>query len=195
MAEVGYIRVSTVNQNDARQLAEIELQHTFKEKLSGKSIKRPKLQECLNFCRAGDTLHVHSMDRLARNLKDLQNIVDSLVKREVKVHFHKENLIFSGEDNSLSKLMLQIMGAVAEFERSLINERQKEGIKLAQEKGVRFGRKPVVDDEKLNQIVNLLNKGLNKKEISEKMRISRQTLYKALKDVKKIHQTKANLNN
>lgn len=190
MADVGYIRVSTVHQNDARQLVEIKLDHVFKEKISGKSIKRPNLQECLKFCRAGDTLHVHSMSRLARNNIDLQQIVKDLIERKVTVHFHKENLIFNSGSNLMSKLMLQIMGAYGEFERGNIKERQKEGIEAAKKKGIRFGRKPIVDDEKLNQIVTLLNEGINKKDIALKVGISRQTLYKALNSVKKIHQVK-----
>ena len=184
MANVGYIRVSSITQNDSRQLDGVALDKIFKEKISGKSIKRPELEKCIDYIRDGDTLHVHSMDRLARNLKDLQNIVDDLTGEGVKVFFHKENLIFSGGKDPMSKLMLQIMGAVAEFERSLIKERQREGIALAQKNGKRFGPKPIIDDEKINKIVELLNKGMNKSNIAAEIGVSRQTLYKALKNLK-----------
>ncbi|NOX33741.1 MAG: recombinase family protein [Deltaproteobacteria bacterium] len=183
MADVGYVRVS-ITQNDTRQLEGIPLDKVFREKISGKSIKRPELEKCIDYIREGDTLHVHSMDRLARNLKDLQNIVDDLTGEDVKVFFHKENLIFSGGEDPMSKLMLQIMGAVAEFERSMIKERQREGIALAKKKGKRFGPKPVIDDEKFKRIVEFLNMGMNKTDISAKIGVSRQTLYKALKNLK-----------
>ena len=185
MAEVGYIRVSSFNQNDTKQLAEIKIDHVFKEKMSGKNLKRPKLQECLSFCRAGDTLHVNSMDRLAINLKELQQIVCNITKKEVKVQFHKENLTFTGEDNPLSKQMLQIMGAVAEFERSLVKERQKEGIEAAKKRGVKLGRKPLMDDEKKEKIISLLNERLTKKEIAFKLGVSYETIRLTLKKIEK----------
>lgn len=185
MAEVGYIRVSSFNQNDARQLAKVKIDHIFKEKISVKNLKRPKLQECLDFCRAGDTLHVNSMDRLARNLKELQQIVSSIIKKEVKIQFHKENLTFTGEDNPPSKLMLQIIEAVTEFERSLLRERQKDGIEAAKKRGVKLGRKPVIDNEKKEQIINLLNERLTKKDIAFKLGVSYETIRLTLKKIEK----------
>jgi len=125
---VGYIRVSTLDQNTSRQeeqLSGFELDRTFIDKASGKDTARPQLQEAIKYCREGDKLIVHSMDRLARNLDDLRAIVRGLTDRGVAVQFVKENLTFIGEDSPMSKLMLSVMGAFAEFERSLIKERQR----------------------------------------------------------------------
>lgn len=123
-----------------RQLDDIELEKIFEEKASAKDADRPVLQDCIDYLRAGDCLHVHSIDRLARNMMDLQKIVTDLNSKSISVTFHKEDLTFTGNgDSPMSKLMLQMMGSFAEFERSLINERQREGIAKAQQKGVRFG--------------------------------------------------------
>ncbi|MCP3943123.1 MAG: recombinase family protein, partial [Desulfobacteraceae bacterium] len=146
---VGYIRASSSGQNLDRQLDGIELDEIFKDEISGKDKNRPNLKRCIKHCRKGDILHIHSMDRLARNLKDLLEIVEDLIGQGTSVKFHKENLTFNGQNDPMSKLMLQVMGAVAEFERSLILDRQKEGINKALQKGVKFGPKPAVDNEKL----------------------------------------------
>ena len=178
--QIGYIRVSTVDQNTDRQLDGISLDKVFKEKISGKSIKRPILQQCFEHLREGDTLHVHSMDRLARNLKDLQNIVEELTGKGIKVKFHKENLEFANDTSPMSKLMLQIMGAVAEFERSLIKERQMEGIQKAKELGKPLGRKPALTDDQVIDLKQKVNAGEEKKALAKEFGISRQTLYRIL---------------
>ncbi len=178
---IGYIRVSTVDQNTDRQLDSIYLDKTFKEKLSGKDTKRPQLQACLDYLREGDTLHVHSMDRLARNLMDLQGMVETLTGKGILVQFHKENLVFSNDTTAMSKLMLQIMGAVAEFERSLIKERQREGIAKAKEAGKHMGRKPSLTDLQVQQANRLINEGIPKTEVAGRFGISRQSLYRNLK--------------
>jgi len=177
---IGYVRVSSVGQNLDRQLDGIELDKIFTEKASAKDIKRPQLKECLDYLRDGDTLHCHSIDRLARNLIDLQMITHDLNTKGVSVNFHKENLVFTGDDNPMSKLMLQMMGAFAEFERNLIKERQAEGIAAAQKKGVRFGRRKVLDDGKITEIKARISKGEQKKALAEEYGISRQTLYSAI---------------
>ena len=125
------------------------------------------------------------MDRLAGNLKELQQIVDNITQKKVKVQFYKENLIFTGEDNPLSKLKLKIIKAVAEFERSLIRERQKEGIEAAKKRGVKLGRKPLIDSEKQEQIINYLNERLTKKEIALKLGVSYETIRLTLKKIEK----------
>ena len=178
---IGYIRVSSNGQNDERQLQDTKLDKIFKEKVSASTIKRKQLQECLSYLRDGDTLHIHSMDRLARNLMDLQNIVNSLIEKGVKIHFHKENLIFSGDDSSISKLLLQVIGAVGEFERNLIKERQMEGIRIAKRKGKHLGRHKSLSNEEIQNIKKLVADGVNKTEISKKYGISRQTVYSYLK--------------
>ena len=112
---IGYIRVSSVDQNQARQLDGVELDKTFKDKASGKDVNRPQLQAALEYLRDGDILIVHSMDRLARNLDDLRKLVLDLTKRGVVVEFVKEHLTFTAEDNAMSRLLLSVMGAFAEF--------------------------------------------------------------------------------
>ncbi len=136
---VGYVRVSTVDQNTARQLDGVAVDRTFTDKASGKDAARPQLAEALKYVREGDTLVVHSMDRLARNVEDLRRIVRDLTAAGVRVEFVKEALTFSGEDSAMSNLLLTMLGAVAEFERSLILERQREGIALAKARGAYKG--------------------------------------------------------
>ena len=182
MVNVGYIRVSSPGQKTDRQLDAVVLDKSFTDKISGSSIKRPQLQACFEYLREGDTLHVHSMDRLARNLADLQKVVADLTAQGILVKFHKEGLEFTGRDNPMAKLMMQIMGAVAEFERSLIKERQAEGIRKAKKKGVRFGRKPKLTGGQKNEIIALINAGNEKKSVAEQFGISRPTLYKVLSD-------------
>jgi len=178
---IGYMRVSSVGQNLDRQLDGIDLDKVFNEKASAKDAKRPVLQECMEYLREGDTLHVHSIDRLARNLMDLQNIVTKLSGKGVNVRFHKENLIFTGDDNPMSKLTLQLMGAFAEFERNIIKERQLEGIRIAQKKGTKFGRSKTLSDDQVAEIKERIANGEPKKTLAEEYGISRQTLYSAIK--------------
>lgn len=128
---IGYIRVSTVEQNTIRQLEGLQLKKIFTDKCSGKDTNRPQLDLMLDFIREGDTVYIHSMDRLARNLEDLRKLVNLINGKQAKVSFIKENLTFTGEDSPMSNLLLNVMGAFAEFERSLIKERQKEGIAIA----------------------------------------------------------------
>jgi len=188
--DVGYIRVSSFSQNTDRQLDGLELERTFEEKASAKDADRPVLKECMDYLRAGDCLHVHSIDRLARNLMDLQKIVQILNKKGVSITFHKENLTFTGNgDNPMNKLMLQMMGAFAEFERALIKERQREGIAKAQQKGIRFGRKPILDDEQVEKIKTRVAGGETKSALAKEYGISRQTLYTALANNDNIEKT------
>ena len=119
---IGYVRVSTFDQNVDRQLEGQSLDRTFTDKASGKDVNRPQLEALLTFAREGDTVVVHSMDRLARNLDDLRKLVQGLTKRGIRIEFEKESLSFSGEDSPMANLMLSVMGAFAEFERALIRE-------------------------------------------------------------------------
>src|SRR5689334_15803045 len=128
---VGYIRVSTLDQSTARQLDGVDLDKVFEDKASGKDTHRPQLKACLAHLREGDTLIVHSMDRLARNLTDLRALVDDLVARGVAVQFVKEGQTFTGKADHMARLMLNLMGSFAEFEREIIRERQREGIAIA----------------------------------------------------------------
>ncbi len=179
---VGYVRVSSLLQNESRQLEGIDLDTMFTDKISGKDKNRPELDRCLNHLRAGDTLHVHSIDRLARNLRDLESIVSSLTEKGVSVKFHKEGLTFTGEiNNPMNTLMLQVMGACAQFELSMIKERQREGIAIAKKQGKQIGRKSALNEDHAEQVKALWREGKTRKEIAEILNISRVTLYSFLK--------------
>lgn len=176
--KIGYLRVSSEDQNISRQLEGIELDRTFVDKISGKSTDRPQLQEMLRFVREGDHLYVHAMDRLARNLIDLRQMVQDLTTQGVTVTFIKEGLTFSGNDDAMSVLLLSVMGAVAEFERTLIRERQAEGILLAKSKGVYKGRSCAMTAAQVEEAVRKVSAGVPKAKIAREFKISRETLYK-----------------
>lgn len=175
---VGYVRVSSGGQNEARQLDGLTIDKTFTDKVSGKDIQRPQLQAMLEFVREGDTVLVHSMDRLARSLKDLEAIVTGLTGRGVTVSFVSQGMTFTGADSPMNTLMLQMLGAVAQFERSLILERQREGIAIAKAKGgVYKGRKPSLDAAGITELRALVAQGMPKAKIAAQLGISRTTLY------------------
>lgn len=177
---IGYIRVSSLLQNTERQLDGVELNKVFSDKVSGKDTARPALQEMLRFAREGDTVIIHSMDRLARNLDDLRKIVKDLTGRGVKVQFVKESLIFTGEDSPMANLLLSVMGAFAEFERAIIKERQKEGVQLAKANGKYKGRPRAMTDDRIAEIRRRVSDGETKARIARDMGISRETLYQYL---------------
>src|SRR4051795_10672443 len=178
---IGYIRVSSLDQQVARQLEGIEVDKTFTDKASGKDAKRPELELLLSFARAGDTVMVHSMDRLARNLDDLRRIVRTLTGKGVRVEFVKENLAFTGEDSPMATLLLSVMGAFAEFERALILERQREGIAAAKQRGVYTGRKPALTAGQADQLRERAAAGEQKAVLAKEFGISRETVYSYLR--------------
>lgn len=181
-AKIGYVRVSTNDQNTARQLDSEKLDRMFIDKASGKNSDRPQLQELLLYVRDQDEVIVHSMDRLARNLDDLRRLVSEFNAKGVKVRFVKEGLTFSGDDSAMSKLILSVMGAFAEFERSLILERQREGIDKAQKLGVYKGRKRALDKEQVKEIMERVNiRRENISALAREYKVSRQTIYTVLK--------------
>ena len=181
---VGYVRVSTFEQNVERQLEGVTLDRTFTDKASGKDTKRPQLDALLSFVRSGDTVVVHSMDRLARNLDDLRHLVQSLTQRGVRIEFAKECLTFTGEDSPMANLMLSVMGAFAEFERALIRERQREGIVLAKQRGAYRGRKPALSDAQVADLRRRVDAGERKTRIAREFGISRETLYQYLRSTR-----------
>lgn len=183
---IGYIRVSSIDQNTARQLEGILLDKTFTDTCSGKDTHRPNLTNCLDYLREGDTLHVHSIDRLARNLQDLLHLIESLNQRAVAVVFHKEGLTFSGKEDHFQKLQLQLIGAVAQFERAMIKERQREGIAIAKAAGKYKGRKPSFSAEQAEQAQQMVAAGRSKTDVALHFGVSRTTLYKALRDGKNL---------
>jgi DNA invertase Pin-like site-specific DNA recombinase len=180
---IGYIRVSTLDQHTERQLEGIEVDQTFTDKASGKDTKRPQLDQLMGFVRSGDTVFVHSMDRLARNLDDLRRIVQTLTGKGVRIEFVKEHLTFTGEDSPMANLMLSVMGAFAEFERALIKERQREGIAQAKKRGVFKGRKKSLSQAEVGQLRQQITAGMSKSRVAREFGISRQTLYQYLRGV------------
>jgi len=178
---IGYVRVSSFDQNPGRQLEQIQVDRIFTDKASGKDTQRPQLDALLTFVREGDTVVVHSMDRLARNLDDLRKIVKNLTERGVQIEFVKEHLLFTGDDSPMANLMLSVMGAFAEFERALIRERQREGIALAKQRGAYRGRKKSLLPQQVLQLRQRANAGEKKSELAREYRISRETVYKYLR--------------
>ena len=178
---IGYARVSSFDQNLDRQLVDANVTKVFTDKASGKDTQRPELDRLLAFVREGDTVVVHSMDRLARNLDDLRRLVQMLTKRGVRIEFVKESLTFVGEDSPMANLMLSVMGAFAEFERALIRERQREGIALAQKRGAYRGRKKALSAEQVAELRKRVGDGEQKTKLAREFRISRETLYQALR--------------
>lgn len=184
---VGYTRCSTQEQNLDRQLDGVDLDRVFEEKASGKDTHRPILQECLSYLREFDVLHVHSIDRLCRNLGDLLRIVTELREKNVCVRFHKENLSFGcGESDAISELMLHMLGAVAQFERSLIKSRQAEGIAKAKQNNVKFGRKLSFTKLQVEEIMKRVSDGEKIAAIANDFACARGTIYNLLKREKEI---------
>lgn len=178
---IGYVRVSTFDQNPDRQLDDLKLDKAFTDKASGKDTKRPQLRALLEFVREGDTVVVHSMDRLARNLDDLRSLVQQLTSKGVAVEFIKERLTFTNEASPMANLMLSVMGAFAEFERALIKERQREGIELAKKRGAYKGRKKILSLGQIEELKSRVSSGEPKASLAREFGISRETLYQYLR--------------
>ncbi len=179
MAKVGYIRVSSNTQNLERQLTDIKLDKIFEEKESGKNRKRPVLEECLNWLREGDTLFIHSIDRLARSLRDLYEIVEHLQKKQVLVSFVKENIVFNDTSSPtpMQAFMFNLLGAFAEFERATIRERQAEGIAAAKKQGKKLGRPRKLTPEVVSKIKADLKKDIIPSEIAQRYQIGVTSVY------------------
>ncbi|PWI34709.1 hypothetical protein DI392_06105 [Vibrio albus] len=184
---IGYIRVSTVDQKTDRQLAGVELDKRYEEKVSASTIKRPQLEAAKDFCREGDTLHIHSLDRVCRSgAGDAVSLVEEMNAKGVTIVFHKEGMTFSnhyGAMNAAQKGVLSILASVAEMERGLIRERQLEGIAVAKAKGKHMGR-PKGSKVSKADVVAALEAGkqeeLTKAQVAKKLGIGRATLYRIL---------------
>jgi DNA invertase Pin-like site-specific DNA recombinase len=174
---VGYVRVSSLDQKTDRQLEGIDCDKTFTDKLSGKDLKRPQLDAMLAFVREGDTVVVHSMDRLARTLDDLRKIVLGLTARKVQVRFVKESMTYTGTDSPVATLSMNMMGAFAEFERAIIRERQREGIALAKKAGVYTGRKPALSAAQAAELRARFDAGESRAQLANDFSISKETVY------------------
>lgn len=197
MKRIAYKRVSTEDQNLDRQLDGHEFDKEFVEKVSGKNTDRPQLQNMLEYIRDDDFIYVHSIDRLARNLKDLESIIDTINKKGATITFVSECLTFGSDDNPMNRLMLQMMGAFAQFERSIIRERQAQGIAKAKQKGVYKGRAPALSADKKKQLFedyqNLDMFGQKKKDLAEKYGISEATMWRYIKEVQSINKETHNI--
>ena len=180
---VGYVRVSSPDQNKARQLEGIAVDRVFTDHASGRDRHRPALADLLSFVREGDVVVVHSMDRLARNLDDLRCVVKMLTGKGISVEFVHESLTFTDDTSPMGVLLLSVMGAFAEFERSLIRERQREGIALAKQRGVYKGRKPVLTSEQAAKMRDRVAQGESKTQLAIELGIARETVYQYLKKV------------
>ena len=184
MANIAYVRVSTVDQNEERQIEALEkrdIDRWFIEKVSAKDMNRPKLQEMLEYIRSGDTVYIHDFSRLARSTKDLLEIVEFLHSKDVGIVSNKENI---DTTTPQGKLMLTMIGAIAEFERENLLERQREGIAIAKKQGKYKGRKPVKinEDVFLREYDNYMNRRINKVQFAKNLGVSRPTLDKLLKE-------------
>ncbi len=181
---IGYVRVSTAEQNESRQvegLKKYNINKWFVEKVSAKDTNRPQLQEMLDFVRENDTIYIHDFSRLARNTKDLLSIAEELNKKRVHLVSNKENL---DTGTPTGKLMLTMIGAIAEFERANLLERQREGIAIAKQRGAYKGRKPITftDDEFNTAFTKYMNREITKGQLAKELDISRPTLDKLLKE-------------
>jgi DNA invertase Pin-like site-specific DNA recombinase len=178
---IGYVRVSSFDQNPDRQLEGIQVDRIFTDKVSSKDVHREQLDALMEFARSDDIILVHSMDRLARNLDDLRKVVQTLTEKGIRIDFIKENLSFTGKDSPMANLMLSVMGAFAEFERALIKERQREGIALAKRRGAYRGRKRSLNDADIKELKSRVAAGEKKAQIARDLGISRETLYQYLR--------------
>ena len=181
---VAYVRVSTVDQNEARQIEALKkynIEKWFKEKISGKNTNRPQLQAMLDFIREGDTVYIYDFSRLARSTKDLLDIVEQLNSKGVHLISNKENIDSS---TPTGKLMLTMIGAIAEFERQNLLERQREGIAIAKREGkYKGGQIKKIDDNLFTTVYEKYkSRQITKKAMAEQLKISRPTLDKLLKD-------------
>lgn len=183
---LAYCRVSTILQNEARQieaLKQYNIEKWFIDKVSGKNTERPQLQEMLDFAREGDIIYIHDLSRLARNIRDLLGILELLDKKKIHLVSNKEKIDTS---TPTGRLMITIIGALNEFERDVLLERQREGIEIAKKNGKYKGRKPInIDpDDFKEKYDEYLQRKINKGELSKALNISRPTLDKILKEYK-----------
>lgn len=191
MAKVAYVRVSTVEQNEARQVEALEkygIEKWFCEKVSGKSADRPELKKLLEYVREGDVVYIHDFSRLARNTKDLLEIAEGLDKRGITLISNKENI---DTGTATGKLMLTMIGAIAEFERQNLLERQREGIAIAKREGKYKGRKTIDIPDFDIHYKRYMSREVSKIKLAEELNVSRPTLDKLIREYEKEAQTKA----
>lgn len=179
--KIAYRRVSTALQSTERQLEGMNFDKAFEDRLSGKDTNRPELARMMEYARENDHVYVHSLDRLARSVIDLKQIVNQLVNKGVSVSFIKENLTFSPNDNNPnSNLILSVLGAIAEFEGDILLERQREGIAIAKAKGKFKGGQPKLTKAQVIELKERIARKESKTKIAQSLKITRKTLYNYL---------------
>lgn len=181
---VGYIRISTAEQNTSRQevlMKELGVEKVFIDKASGKNTQRPELQKLLSFVRTGDKVIVESISRFARNTKDLLNLIEILTDKEVEFVSKKESIDTS---TPTGKFMLTVFGAVAELERQYILQRQKEGIAIAKQKGKYKGRKRIENDQFYSLYEKWQNNEISASDAIKQLNFSKNTFYRRVKEMK-----------
>lgn len=177
-----YKRVSTIDQNLDRQLPDFPCDREYVEKISGKDLNRPQLNALLQNIRAGDTVHAHELSRISRSMRDLLEIVEKILSVGASIKFHKENLEFKANTNDpFQKLMLHLLGSFSEFERSVLLERQREGIQIAKQKGLYKGKQSRFSSSQIQDIINKFNASSNKQELAKELGITRAYLYQLVK--------------
>lgn len=183
---IGYIRVSTPEQNPDRQLVDIQLDKKFVDYASARTLDRPQLKAMMDYCREEDVIYVHSMDRLARNASDLRKVVDEMISKGIEVRFVKENITIDGSENSMSKLILTLMAAFAEFEWEYNRERQREGIEIARKAGKYKGtQQKKIPKYRLYEVQSQTDKMKSKSQIARELGVSRTTYYKYMRELRK----------
>ena len=180
---IGYKRVSSIDQNEARQLEGEELDKVFIDKVSGKDNDRPQLQSMLDYVRDGDVILVHSLDRIGRNLAHIKSLIEEITSKGVEVRFVKENLFFHPQQDKspMNELMLNMLGSFAQFERDMIRERQREGIAIAKAKGKYKGRKKAVTEQQVLEIKELVLQGKSKQSIAKQYGLSNRSIFRYTK--------------
>ena len=177
-----YKRVSTTDQNLDRQLPNFPCDREYIEKISGKNLDRPQLQALLHNLRPGDIIHVHELSRISRSMRDLLEIIETILKSGASIKFHKENLEFKSNTNDpFQKLMLHLLGSFSEFERSVLLERQREGIQIAKQKGLYKGKQSKFSQLQIQDIINKFHVSSNKQELAKELGITRAYLYQLVK--------------
>jgi len=179
MAKVAYKRVSTADQNTARQLEGMTFDKVFEDKVSGKDTNRPELLAMLDYVRDGDELYVHSLDRLGRNTSDLIQLMEQLKTKGVTVVFDKSKMTFSPDtSNPMNNLMFTMLSAFSQFERDLMLERQREGIAIAKAEGKYKGKAKKINDD---EIRDKIAQGLSYRKVADELDISLSTVQRAMK--------------
>ncbi len=184
MANIAYVRVSTVEQNEARQIESLnkyQIDKWFMEKVSAKDTNRPELQNMIDYIREGDTVYIHDFSRLARSTKDLLELVELFNNKGISLVSTKENLDTS---TPTGKLMLTMIAAINEFERMNLLERQREGIAIAKRQGKYKGRKPININDFNQHYLRYKNREINKSQLAKELKISRPTLDKLIMQYK-----------